>query len=526
MSHDSFLSRKTRFLSGLIFVFLTMLLVACGGGSNTQTPSQSKYGGDIKVGLNSDLVTLDPVKSTALVERQVMLNMYDTLTKISPENKVLPNLATSWNYKSPTDLVFTLRTDVKFHDGTPFNADAVVFNIKRILSTPSSPRFSELAAVQDVKAVDASHAEFLLKRPFSPLLATLTDRSGMMLSPTAVQKLGTKLDNGPVGAGSGPFAFVEWVKTDHLSLKRNDHYWQKDAQGNQLPFLKSIRYRPITNGTVMFNNLETGSIDVSDSLDPNSVATAKANPDLVYKQAPGLSFFGIMLNTKAPPLDNVHVRRAIAWGINRQEILSNVFKDIGVLSQGPIPPSSWAYKSDFAPFSYDVNKAKDELSQSGLSNVSFTMLTTSNSPTAAQQAQLIQSQLKAVGITVNIKQETFPTQLVDTQNHDFQAAVQGWSGRPDPDGNIYSWFHTGGGNNNMQYSNTQVDQLLDDARTTDDQAKRTTDYQQAATQFVQDAPYVFIYHGVVIQSSTTKIKNFVLSPTGIMDFSSVTYSAT
>ncbi|MBO0782660.1 MAG: ABC transporter substrate-binding protein, partial [Ktedonobacteraceae bacterium] len=134
--------------------------------------------------------------------------------------------------------------------------------------------------------------------------------------------------------------------------------------------------------------------------------------------------------------------------------------------------------------------------------------------------------LKAVGITVNIKQETFPTQLVDTQNHDFQAAVQGWSGRPDPDGNIYSWFHTGGGNNNMQYSNTQVDQLLDDARTTDDQAKRTTDYQQAATQFVQDAPYVFIYHGVVIQSSTTKIKNFVLSPTGIMDFSSVTYSAT
>lgn len=526
MPHENALKRKAPFSGAIIFIILSLFFAACGGTSNTppgQT-GQAKYGGDIKVGLNADVTTLNPVKSTALVDRQVMLNMYDTLVRINAQNQVVPDLATSWSYTTPTQLVFTLRTDVKFNDGTPFNADAVVFNIQRILSTPSSPRFSELSTVDNVKAIDDSHVQFNLKKPFSPLLATLTDRSGMMLSPTAVQKLGAGLDNAPTNAASGPFMFVEWVKGDHLLLKRNPNYWLKDAQGLQLPYLQSIRYRPITNGSVMFNNLETGGIDVADSVEPNSVPLVKSNPSLIYKQSAGLSFFGIMLNTKAAPLDNIHVRRAIQWGIDRQEILSSVFKNIGVLSQGPLAPSSWAYKKDFSAYSHDANKAKDELAQSGKSNVTFTMLTTSNSPVAAQEAQLIQAQLQKVGIKVEIKQETFTVQLTDTAAHNFQAAVQGWSGRPDPDGNVYSWFHTGGGNNNMQYSDPQVDKFLEDARAVDDQAKRTSDYQQAQELIAQGSPYIFLYHGVVIQASSTAIKNFTLAPVGILDFLNVSYA--
>lgn len=503
----------------VFLIILAFLFTACSSGSTTTT--NSKSGGKLNVGLNSDAVTLDPLQSTALVDRQVMLNLYDTLVRVDAQNNVQPDLATSWQYTTPTQLVFTLRTDVKFTDGTAFDAKAVVFNINRILTTPTSPRFSELSTVSGVVAVDSSHVRFDLKKPFAPLLLTLTDRSGMMLSPTAVGKLGTGLANAPTNAGSGPFMFSQWVKGDHLTLVRNPHYWQKDDQGNALPYLDSVTYHGITNGTVEFTNLQTGTIDVADTVDPNFVAQAKSNPNLIYRQTPGLSFFGIELNVTVAPLNNAHVRRAIEWGVNRDEILNSVFKGVGVLAQGPIAPSSWAFNSSFAPYHYDVNQAKAELQQAGISNPSFTMLTTSGSPLATQEAQFIQSELQPAGITVTIKEETFATLLSDTQTHHFQAAVLGWSGRPDPDGNMYSWFHTGGGNNNMLYSNPQVDTLLENARASTDQATRTKDYQQAEQIIAQDASYVFLYHGVSIQASSTKVKNFTVLPTTIMEFTNV-----
>ncbi|QBD78887.1 ABC transporter substrate-binding protein [Ktedonosporobacter rubrisoli] len=513
-----------RYLCVAVVLILFVFLAACGGGSPgpSSSSSGSKVGGDISVGLNADVVTLDPVKSTALVDRQVMLNLYDTLVKLNAQNQIVPDLASSWTYKSPTQLVFTLRTDVKFQDGTPFNAEAVVFNINRILSDAASPRHSEISDVKSVQAVDASHVQFDLKAPFSPLLATLTDRAGMMLSPAAVKKLGAKLAIAPTSAGSGPFMFSEWVKSDHLTVKRNPDYWQKDSQGNKLPYLQSVRFRPITNGNVEFSNLQTGTINVADTVDPNYVASAKSNPSLVYKQQPGLSFYGIMLNTKVAPLNNEHVRRAIEWATNREEIVTSALKNVGVVANGPFSSASWAYDKDFAPYTHNTDKAKAELTQAGISGtVSFSLLIPGNSPLNSQIAQFFAAQLAKVGITATIKQETFAALLSDTQSHNFQAALLGWSGRPDPDGNIYAWFHTGGGFNDMQYSNSQVDTLLEDARAVSDQTKRTEDYTKAQQLIMQDAPYVFLYHGVNIQATTTNIQNFTLLPTGTLDFSQV-----
>jgi len=518
--------RTQKLLIGLVIISLSLMttLAACGGGGSSNgntTNSGTSKGGNISVGLQSDVVTLDPLKSTALVDRQVMLNIYDTLVGLSPQGQLVPDLATSWTNTSPTQLVFTLRTGVTFWDGTPFNADAVVFNINRILNTPSSPRNSELATVQSVQAVDATHVQFNLKKPFSPLLATLTDRAGMILSPTAVQKDGANLGNAPVGAGSGPFMFSEWVKGDHLLLKRNPHYWLKDSQGVALPYLQSIKYRPITNESVEFSNLQTGAINVADTISPNDVPTAKSSSNLIYNQSPGLSFFGIMLNTKVAPFNNVNVRQAIEWGVNRQEILSGPLKNIGVVAQGPIDPTSWAYDSSFAPYTYDTTKAKAALTQAGVSNVTFTLLIASGSPLNTQIAQFVQAELQPAGITVNIKQETFATLLSDTDAHNFQAALLGWSGRPDPDGNMYAWFHTGGGLNNMQYSNPQVDSLLEAARASSDQGQRATDYKQAQQIISQDASYVFLYHGVNLEAVTNNIKGFTLYPTGILMFMNV-----
>jgi peptide/nickel transport system substrate-binding protein len=502
-------------------VLCALLVVFAGCGSTSANQSNGPVtGGTITVGLNSDAVTMDPLKSSALVDREVMLNVYDTLVRVDAQNTVQPDLATAWMNTSPTQLVFTLRSDVKFQDGTPFNADAVVFNINRILQAAASPRKSELASVKSVEAVDTTHVQFNLKAAFAPLLATLTDRAGMMLSPAVVQASGADIANNPLQAGSGPFQFKEWVKNDHLTLERNPHYWQKDSAGRALPYLSKVIYKGITDGNVMATNLSTATIQIAQGLSPQAVASAKTNPSLIYKQIPGLSFFGIMLDTKKAPLDDVHVRRAIAWAVNRDEIVSSVLLNNGVVAQGPVSPSSWAYDASIAPYSHDVTKAKAELAMAanGGTNVSFTLLIASGDPTGAQEATFIQSQLKEAGINVDIKPETFATLLADTDatKPNFQAALLGWSGRPDPDGNMYSWFHTGGGNNSMQYSNATVDGLLEDARTQSSQTQRATDYQNAEKQILDDASYVFINHGVAVQASTTKVHNFQLLPTTII----------
>jgi peptide/nickel transport system substrate-binding protein len=513
--------RWRRAALGLLGVAMTLVLALAGCGSSSTTGSgqpQPKTGGTLQVGLNTDVVTLEPLKSTALVDREVMLNIYDTLVTTDAKNNILPDLATSWSFPSPTQVVFTLRSDVTFQDGTPFNADAVVTNINRILTTASSPRHSELVTVSSVQAVDPTHVQFNLTKPFAPLLATLSDRAGMILSPTAIQSLGTQLANSPTNAGSGPFMFSTWVKGDHLTIVRNPKYWQKDKNSKALPYLDGVNYRPITDGTVMFNNLQTSTINVAMTLDPTNVPAVKSNPNLVYKQIPGLSFFGFLLNTKAPPLDNVHVRRAISFAVNRQEILTSVLQNIGVVSQGPLSPTSWAYSASIAPYSHDLTQAQSELQQAGISNPKFTLLVPSGSPLNTQEAEFLQQELQAANITMDIKMETFAAILSDTPAHNYQAALVGWSGRVDPDGNMYAWFHTGGGFNDMQYSNTQVDALLDDARASSDQSKRTSDYQQAEQLMLAEAPYVFLNHGVAIQATTKNVQNFLLLPTTIMPF--------
>jgi peptide/nickel transport system substrate-binding protein len=516
-SHASAPLWRKPLLSLISAGMLALTLAACGG---TTTSTGVKSGGTLNVGLDSDVVRLDPVKSTALVDRQVMLNLYDTLVRVDSQNKIQADLATDWKYPTSTQLVFTLRSDVKFQDGTPFNADAVVTNINRILNDPSSPRHSEISSVASVQAVDPTHVQFNLSKPFGPLLAALTDRAGMMLSPQAIAS-GEDLVNAPKNAGSGPFEFVEWVKGDHLTMQRNPNYWDKSSTGASLPYLDKVIYHPITNESVMYTNLQTGTIQVAGSLGPTDVASAKANSALTYKQLPGLSFFGIELNTQAAPFNNVHARRAVSWGVNRQEIVTSVLHNVGVPAQGPISPSSWAYSSSIAPYSYDTTKAKAELQAGGLTSLTFTLIIPSGSPATAQLAQFLQSELQGAGITMNIKQETFASLLADSASHNYQAALLGWSGRPDPDGNMYSWFHTGGGFNDMQYSNPQVDAALDAARTSNVQADRATDYQQAETLMLQDAPYVFLYHGVSIQATTKNVQGFTLLPTGIMEFENV-----
>jgi peptide/nickel transport system substrate-binding protein len=482
---------------------LVMLAAACGGGGgNNNNAVTPKSGGTATIALESELRTLDPMDSSLLVEREVFYNMYDSLFTIDPSLAIKPGLVKSWDTSDPLNYKFTLQSGVKYQDGTAFNGASVKANIERYKTGATSRRKSDLGSVKTVEVTDDTHVIFHLSKPDATLLATLVDRAGMMVSLDAVSKGGTNFSLAPTGAGSGPFEFVEWKRNDHLTLKKNPSYWRSG-----LPYLDGVTYKAIPDVNAILAALKTGDIDIARVIAGKDVASIKADSNFIYKDVPAIGFNGFELNAGAPPFNDPAKRQAVAMAIDRYSILKNINFNIGVVGYGPIPPSSWAFDSSEKIYDHaDATKAK-----STATGFTFTYKTTSD-PVNQQLAQLMQSELSAAGITMQIQTEEFATYQQECANHQFQACGVSWSGRIDPDGNMFAWWHTGGSFNDSLYSNSQVDQWLDDARTNADQSKRKQDYDNAQKQIVQDAPYVFTTFGVSAQISDTKIHAFTLYP--------------
>jgi peptide/nickel transport system substrate-binding protein len=501
---------------------VVLFLSACGGGNGTSGGTSNgtpKVGGTLRVAQETEINTLDPNTSGLVVEREIYYNMYDSLLGIDAKLNFVPELATTWKFTDPQTLVLTLRKDVKFQDGTDFNADAVKFNLDRYMTStdPAAARKSDLASVQSVEVTDPSTVTIHLKRPDATLLAAMVDRAGMMLSPTAIKQLGANLAQTPVNAGSGPFEFVEWKRDDHLTLKRNPNYWRKDSSGHSLPYLDQIIYRPMTDLNAILAALKTGDVDMARVVAGKDVAAVKSDSTLVYRDTPSLGYGGFELNHTAPPFNDPEKAKAVALAVDRSQILQNVGFGVGVVSYGPITSASWAF--DASEKIYDKpDPAKAKATATGFS---FT-LKTANVQDSIQAGQLIQAQLAKAGITVNLLPEDFGKLTLETRvQHQFDAALSGWSGRIDPDGNMYAFFHTGGSFNDGRYSNPQVDQLLEQARATTDQAQRKQLYQQAQRIIVGDAAYVFTTDPAVPQISSKKVQGFTLIPDGINRFAGV-----
>lgn len=483
-------------------VCLTMV-AACGGGGGTGTESTTpKAGGTATIALENELRTLDPLDSSLLVEREVFYNMYDSLFTIDPSLAIKAGLVKTWDTSDPLNYKFTLQSGVKYQDGTAFNAQSVKDNVDRYKTAANSKRKSDLKSVKSVEVVDDTHAVFHLQKPDATLLATLVDRAGMMLSIAAVKAGGADFSLAPTGAGSGPFAFVEWKRNDHLTLKKNPSYWRSG-----FPYLDGLKYRAIPDVNAIVAALKTGDIDIARTIAGKDVAGLKADSSFIYRDVPALGFSGFELNAGAPPFNDPAKRKAVALAVDRYQIVKNIYFNIGVVGYGPIPPSSWA----FDPSEKIYDHADTAAAKVAATGFSFTYKTSSD-PILQQLAQLLQSQLAAAGITMQIQVEEFATYQQECQQHKFEACQIVWSGRIDPDGNMYAWWHTGGDFNDSQYSNSQVDGWLDDARVNTDQSKRKLDYQNAQKQIAADAPYVFTYFGVSQQISQKKIHNFTLYP--------------
>src|SRR5262245_46064544 len=275
-----------------------------------------RKGGTLRVGFYIEAATMDPHYSGSKIDRQVYHNIYEPLVTLDLKLGIKPGLAESWTQPEPKTLVFKLRKGVKFHDGTDFNAEVVKFNFNRMKTEAKSVRKGEVASIDTVDVVDSHTVRLNLKRPDAALLATLTDRAGMMVSPKTAQERGPELERNAKGAGTGPFEFVEWVKDDHLLIKRNDSYWNK--QGG--PYLDRVRYRPIPDDTVKLQSLQAGEIDVIDYVQPRDVAAVKADKNVVVVDVPSLADFAYQLSHTKPPFNSKPLRQAVAYALDLDQI--------------------------------------------------------------------------------------------------------------------------------------------------------------------------------------------------------------
>lgn len=505
-----------------------LILAGCGSGggqpSGTQPTPQSppptaaapKTDAVINIALNADPPKLDPHQSTALVDRQVFTSLFDKLVEIDKDLKFVPMLADKWQISDDgKTYTFNLHTGVKFHDGTDFNADAVVYNFERMRDPKlNSPRLAEIKDVDKVTAVDPATVKVELKKPFSGFLAILADRAGMMVSPTAAKAAGVDFLNNPVG--TGPFKFKERIKGDSITLVKNESYWQ---QG--LPKAAGVVYKTVTDENVKLVNLQSGQLDVIDTVPGKQVPNLKSDNRVKLAIGPGLGFQGLWLNVNRAPLDKKEVRQAISAAIDRDALVKVVFGEIAVPSASPFSPGTPA-NAGTGTAKRDVEKAKKLLADAGVTGKVAVGLKVSPSPVNQQIAQVVQQMLGEAGITVTIEQQEFGQILDKLGKKDFDMAQVGWSGRVDPDGNIYAFDYTGAGNNYAGYSNAQVDQLLDSARLESDMGKRKATYGDIMKILDDEVPYVYLWHPQEVKGLGPTLQGFVHVPDGLVRTANLT----
>src|SRR5256714_4380329 len=296
--------RSARYLVAFLASF-AVLLAACSGGqqpagggsASPSTGAKAAYGGTVTFGLENDVSNLDPMLSSLFVDRNIHYAMYDSLVRVTPKGEIIPWLAEKWETSTDGKTVtFTLRTDVKFHDGTAFDADSVKWNIERYKTTANSQRTGDLSSVDTVTVVDAKTVKFNLKTAFAPLLGALVDRAGMMVSRKVVEAVGADFTLKPFKAGTGPFILTEAVKNDHYTLEKNPDWWGKDANQNKLPYLDKITVKPITEADVRLTNLRTGNAQILNNLTGKDTPSVKADTSLSYQQVGSFSWNSLVPN--------------------------------------------------------------------------------------------------------------------------------------------------------------------------------------------------------------------------------------
>src|SRR6516164_1103556 len=460
----------------------TMLLLASASVACAQTA--------LRIGLAEDPDILDPTLARTYVGRIVFASFCDKLFDIDEKLNVVPQLALGYETaRDGLSVTIKLRPDVKFHDGAQFNAAAAKYSLDRHMTMAGSFRKPELAAVDRVEVVDPLTIKIVLKTPFAPLLAQLTDRSGMMVSPKAATEAGDKFGLHPVCAG--PYKFVERVPQDRIVGEKFGDYWNKDNV-----HIDRVVFLPISDDTVRLANLKSGGLDLIERVSATDINIGE--------------------RTKNPLGKSAAARQALDAAIDREAINQVVFNGEFVPGNQWVNPENYYYQQSFPVPKRDVAKAKALLKDAGVAtpfDVDF-MVPKGAEPQSV--AEVIQAMAAEIGINTKIRVTEFATSLKQAEAGEYEAYLLDWSGRSDPDGNVYSFYKCKAPLNYPGTCNPDIDKLLDRSRIPFDRAQRKTIYEKLTQLILDNKPILYLYHRRMLIAHTARLEGYRQLPDGMV----------
>ena len=470
----------------------------------------------LRVGLAEDPDVLDPTLARTFVGRVVFAALCDKLFDIDEKLAIVPQLATSYEWSADNKaLTLKLRSGVTFHDGEKLDAAAVKYNIERHKTMPGSNRRGELALVTTVDAVDASTVRLNLSAPFAPLLAQLADRAGMMVSPKAAQEAGDKFGAKPVC--SGPFRFVERVAQDRIVLERYANYWNKGDI-----HVEKVVYLPIVDATVRLANLKSGQLDFIERMAASDVPALKSDSRFRISKITEIGYQGITINIgngdsaqRTALGKDPRVREAFELALDREGIVQVAMDGEAAVGNQWVAPDNPYYAKNMPIPKRDLARAKALLKEAGVPNPSFTLMTPTNTD-QQKIAQVVQAMVKEAGFDMKIQSTEFATSLDLADKGQFEAYVLAWSGRADPDGNIFSFYGCKQPLNNAGYCKPEVEEILHKSRTTRDLNERRKLFEQLAAIALKDRPIVYLYHRHWLWAYTNKLSGLRTVPDGLI----------
>jgi 4-phytase/acid phosphatase/peptide/nickel transport system substrate-binding protein len=479
-----------------------------------------KQGGSITVGMELDIAGFDPLKvgvfDTASFTAAAAI--FDTLTTLDDNGEVKPKLALSWTHSDDFKTwTFKLRPGVKFHDGTPFNAEAYKANFDRQKDPANKCRCAfYITSTHDVQAPDELTVVYNLTDPSVNLPAILTIQStnNVVQSPTAWKTKGDDYNRNPVG--TGPYILKSWTAGDRLVLERNPDYWDKGR-----PYLDRIVLKPLPDAQSRFASLQSGEADIiwDDEADADNIQRAQKDPKLKVQTYAGSGASVYAFNTKAAPFDDVRVRQALVMALDRKKMSQALTNGLSRPATNPYGEGSWVKCKDDGALPYDIEKAKALIKDYG-KPVDFKMIV-SATPRGRTVGQIMQQFWKQVGANMEIEQIDQATIVPRAFMRQFQLTPWRIVDLADPDPQMYANFHTGSPVALANYSNPELDHLLEHARITADTAARIEDYCAVSRLINKEAIWFWTFQNTYYAISSAKLKGFPKMYNGVMDVSGV-----
>ncbi|HLR72934.1 MAG TPA: ABC transporter substrate-binding protein [Pseudogracilibacillus sp.] len=519
-----------------LLLLVGLILAACSGSNedagadnDADVEEGEGSGGTLVFGRGGDSTSLDPSRTTEGETFKVTKNIFETLLEFEDEGTAVePGLAKEWDVSDDgLEYTFELEEGITFHDGTDFNADAVVANFERWADGDEEmfPYYSTMFGgfgdddehvIESVEAADDYTVEITLKRPQAPFLKNIAMDMFAISSPAAIEEHGDDdYESNPVG--TGPFKFVEWKRNDSITIEKNEDYWQEG-----LPKLDKVVFESIPDNAARLNALTAGEIDLADGINPSDGEQIEGNADLQLFERPSMNVGYLGLTVTREPFDKKEVRQAMNHAINKEEIIDAFFEGRADIAVNPIPESIEGYNEDIEGYDYDPEKAKELLKEAGLED-GFDMelwampVPRPYMPDGEKVAEVIQKNLADVGITAEIVTHEWATYLELAEKGDADAFMLGWTGdNGDADNFIYALLDEDniGSNNYTYFKNDEMHDLLIDAQTEVDEEKRIEMYKESQEIINEEAPWVPIAHSTPLLGGASDITGFLPHPTG------------